>query len=169
MVQVQVSADTVTGKLRPKSLESRIAAGGAAKQRAYTEPGVVEGWDTRVDLDYATDDPQQPESFMWRVRSVANVLTKTFWLNESGLPRAWAVRKQEPALKLHAYADDNVAPVLEVRGPWNQTAIRRWGVNSKGAQLLGPNQVVAGAVVTLATGAPLPTGLPDGTLIVRTA
>ncbi|GAA4680361.1 hypothetical protein [Nocardioides nanhaiensis] len=145
--------------------------GGVQHRTAYpAHPGanVEPGWHIGLDLDYDTTDPDQPEPWMVRVRTALGALVKTFWLNESGLPRAWAVRKDEPALKVHAYADNADGPVFEVRGPWNRGAIRRLGINSRGQLLLGPRQVPAGAVVSLPVGTDVPADLPPGTVIAWT-
>lgn len=136
---------------------------------AYTAAGAASGFDRLLDLDYDTNDPQLPEPWMVRVRNAAGTLVKSWWLNESGLLRIWAIRKDEPGLKVHAFSNASTGPVLEVRGSWSDGAPRRWGVDGQGRPLLGANQIVGANVIVLATGAPVPAGLPAGTVIVRTA
>lgn len=155
--------DQALNKFVPKPASG--GSGGGSK--VYSEPGATPGFHTLLDLDYDTTDPATNEPYMVRVRDAGGTVTKSFWLNESGLARVWAVAKDEPGLKVHAFdvAGDN--PVLEIRDAWNQGAARRWGVNGAGQMLLGPNQAPAGAVVRLGPAEAVPAGLPADTIIAR--
>ncbi len=145
-------------------------SGYVPKTSTYAAPGSGEGFDRLVEIDYDTDDPSLPEPWMIRVRRVVNslpILTKSFWINESGLPRAWAVRKNEPAAKFHAYVDNTDDPIAEFRGPWDKGAIRRLGISGRGLFLMGPDKVIAVPVVVLGLNETRPANLPTGILIAR--
>lgn len=139
------------------------------KSTTYTAAPATEGFHEVVEINYDSLESTLPEPFQVRVRNAAGTLMKSMWWNESGLLRLWAIRKDEASLRAHAFSTTSTGPVIEVRGPWNQGAIQRWSVTGQGQQTLGPDRVVAGVVVTLAAGAPVPAGLPAGTIIARTA
>lgn len=137
------------------------------RHTAYSAPGAEVGYHELLDLDFDSSDPFIPEPWMVRAADPNGDLLKTFWVNESGLVRTWAVRKDEPSIKAHGFDVSGSEPVIEVRDAWNRGAARRWSINGRGQPLLGPNQAVAGSVVRLAPGDPVPAGLPGDTFIAR--
>lgn len=133
----------------------------------YSAAGGASGYHLDVDLDFDSTTTTLPEPVMVRGRTTGS-LRRAWWLNESGSPRAQAV-KNEPAIKAYGPGGSYTGAVIQVSTTYDGTGGTSvaWGVDATGRPLLGPNQIQGINWIKLNVGDAVPAGLPGITGIVR--
>lgn len=139
------------------------------KATTATAPGANDGYVQSLDLDYSSDDTNAKVPWLVRARSAVTAsLSRAFWLNESGAPRATAI-KAEPALKLYGPNTSYSGAAFEVFDKeLSAGGIHRYAVDVLGRPRLGSTRAVGSTAILLAPGDSIPADLPAKTIIART-
>lgn len=138
------------------------------RNKVYTSStGLIPGYDWSTTMNYDTDETSLPEPWLVSVKNTVSEIRRSFWLNESGIPRINIVRKSEAGLRIHSFAQNHAGAVFEIRDNWYQGATRRFTIDGRGQFLLGPSQTKAGSVVVLGPTDPVPTDDPPTTVYFR--
>jgi hypothetical protein len=132
------------------------------------------GWLLALNLNYAPSSGA-PESILVQSSAATGSYNRVFWLNENGVPRSAASQASEVPMKIHGYAGGQTALLMGLYNHWTGGGSTRrlmWGVDKDGNPVVGRTDTegsIPGAnVIVLTSAASVPTGLPSGTVIVRT-
>lgn len=130
--------------------------------------GLSDGYILKHQVNVATAGTDPEPIHIEGRRSSPSTLVRSFWLNERGSPRGASV-ESEPALKLFGpEGDTSYTGVL--LGLYNDYSRQGhvWSMQTNGIPLVGTGSTTGSNVIVLTSAASVPSGLPAGTVIIRT-
>lgn len=149
-----------------KAIIAAIAAK-MEKSLTVTSLGSAEGWWGKLVIDYVATSTDPEPLIVYGKK--ASTQYRSFWLNESGSPRAQAVIN-EPAMKLYGPSSNTsyAGAVLQLLNHFSTSGqLRIWEVKADGKIYVTDNELVTQYVIVLNVGDAIPTGTLAGTVVIR--
>lgn len=135
-----------------------------AKDSTFSATGAAAGYWLNMVLDF-NGGGSDKEPWMVSAKNAGGTLLRATWLNEAGALRTRSVNNEE-ALKMYGPSSSYTGVLIRLQDKWESTRTDIWAIDHLGRPRIGPDSDICANVWVGTTGDTIPSGLPDGTVIV---